>query len=97
MLTQTTWSPQSFGLDKIDATDLKVDGPKESATAISAILRGELGPRRDIVLANTSAALWISGITHSLIDGVARASRAIDSGKAIEILQSLGSRTHSTV
>lgn len=97
MLTQTTWSPITFGLHKIDANHLKVDGPKESAAAITAILNGELGPRRDIVLANTSAALWISGITHSLVDGVDRARRAIDSGKAKEILQSLGKRTHSTI
>ena len=97
MLTQTTWSPESFGLQPIDADELKVDGPKESAAAISAILRGEQGPRRDIVLANTSAALWVSGITHSLIDGVARARQAIDSGKATSILELLGKRTHSIV
>jgi len=97
MLTQTTWNPHSFGLNEIDAAKLKVDGPKESAAAISAILSGEKGPRRDIVLANTSAALWISGKTHSLIDGVARAGQAIDSGKAAEVLQSLGKRTHSMV
>ncbi len=97
MLTQTTWSPQSFGLRAIDVDDLKVAGPKESAATITAILNGEQGPRRDIVLANTSAALWVSGMTHSLIDGVERARRAIDSGKAMQILQSLGARTHSTV
>ncbi len=96
MLTQTTWSPQSFGLAPIQVDDLVVEGPQESAAAIAAILNGERGPRRDIVLANTSAALWVSGITHSLIDGVARAERAIDSGKASEVLRSLSVRTHST-
>jgi anthranilate phosphoribosyltransferase len=95
MLTQTTWNPSSFGLGAIDSDQLKVDGPKESAAAISAILSGEHGARRDIVLANTSAALWISGMTHSLIDGVARARHAIDSGKAAEILKSLGKRSQA--
>ena len=96
MLTQTTWTPQSFGLAMIRVDDLRVDDPKESALAILAILAGEMGPRRDIVLANVSAALWISGMTHSLIDGVARAARAIDSGSAAAILESLAKFSHST-
>ncbi len=97
MLTQTVWTPQSFGLSKINVDDLKVEDPKESAAAIHSILTGEIGPRRDIVLANTAASLWVSGITHSLIDGVARAARAIDSGKAAEVLKLLGERSHSIV
>ena len=97
ILTQTTWTPQSFGLSKINVDDLQVDGPTESAGAIVAILSGEQGPKRDVVLANTSAALWVSGMTHSLIDGVARAKHAIDSGKASAILKSLAERSHSTV
>jgi anthranilate phosphoribosyltransferase len=97
MLTQTVWTPQSFGLSKINVDDLKVDDPKESAATIHSILGGEIGPRRDIVLANTAASLWVSGITHSLIDGVARAAKAIDSGKASEVLKLLGERSHSIV
>ena len=96
-LTQNTWTPQSFGLATIRVDDLRVDNPKESAAAILAILQGERGPRRDIVLANVSAALWVSGMTHSLIDGVARAEQAIDSGRAAAILDSLAKRSHSTV
>lgn len=97
VMTQTTWTPQTFGLSTINVDDLKVEGPKESAEAIHSVLRGVRGPRRDIVLANTSAALWVSGMTHSLMDGVARAERAIESGQAAAILQSLGIRTQSTV
>ena len=97
MLTQTVWTPQSFGLSKINVDDLKVEDPKESAATIQSILGGEVGPRRDIVLANTAASLRVSGITHSLIDGVARAARAIDSGKAAEVLKLLGERSHSIV
>jgi anthranilate phosphoribosyltransferase len=91
MLTQTTWTPESFGLSKINADDLVVDGPVESAAMITRILSGIPGPPRDIVLANAAAALWVSGVTHSLIDGVARSAKAIDSGKATSLLQSLGS------
>jgi len=97
MLTQTTWSPSSFGLPLINVDDLKVEDSKESAAAIMSIFGGEKGPRRDIILANTSAALWVTGMTHSLIDGVARAEQAINSGKASEILQFLGTHSHSNV
>jgi anthranilate phosphoribosyltransferase len=93
MLTQTAWSPSTFGLQPIRIDDLKVEDAKESAQVITSILRGNRGPQRDIVLANTSAALWVSGITHSLIDGVARAAQAIDSGKATNLLSLLGKRT----
>ncbi|MFZ4470957.1 MAG: anthranilate phosphoribosyltransferase, partial [Pirellula sp.] len=95
MLTQTTWTPESFGLSKINIQDLVVDGPVESALAITEILSGIQGPRRDIVLANVSAALWVSGVTHSLIDGTARAALAIDSGEAAGLLKSLGLRSRN--
>lgn len=95
MLTQTVWTPATFGLKPIQIEDLKVDGPAESAQAIREILAGKRGPTRDIVLANTSAALWISGVTHSLLDGVARAEQAIDSGRATAILKELGQRSQS--
>jgi anthranilate phosphoribosyltransferase len=90
MLTRTTWSPSSFGLQGIDVSSLKVENPIESAEVIMQVLDGQKGPCRNIVLANTAAALWISGITHSLIDGVARAEQAIDSGKAKQVLAELG-------
>jgi anthranilate phosphoribosyltransferase len=96
MLTQTVWTPKSFGLPKINIQDLAVDNPTESANAINDVLHGQLGPRRAIVLANTAASLWISGVTHSLIDGVARAEQAIDSGKALAVLKSLGEQSNKT-
>lgn len=95
MLTQTTWSPKSFGLSPIRVDDLKVSGPSESAVTIKNILAGNHGPQRDIVLANSAATLWIAGITHSLIDGVARAAKAIDSGKAALLVSRLAELSNS--
>ena len=95
MLTQTTWSPESFGLNKINADDLIAEGPVESAQVITSILAGKKGPQRDIVLANTAASLWVAGITHSLVDGVARAEKAIDSGNAAKLLKQLRETSHT--
>ena len=97
MLTQTTWTPESFGLSKINAEDLVVEGPAQSAQVILNILKGESGPPRDIVLANAAAALWVAGITHSLMDGVSRAEKAIDSGAAMQILQELRTKSNASV
>lgn len=89
MTTQSRWSPSSFGLPTIRNEDLIVDGPEGSAQVIQAILSGQSGPPRDIVLANASAALWVAGKTHSLIEGVALAAKAIDSGAARSLLSEL--------
>ena len=56
---------------------------------IRSVLGGERGPARDIVLANAAAGLWVSGKTHSLMDGVAIAAKAIDSGAALKLLKDL--------
>ena len=96
MLTQTTWAPESFDLPTSKTEDLVVEGPVESAQAIRSILAGEKGPRRDIVIANAAATLWVSQLTHSLLDGVVRASQAIDSGNAAMILAKLAELSNRT-
>jgi anthranilate phosphoribosyltransferase len=94
MTTQFMWEPKSFGLETINAEDLAVSGPEESAARIRSILQGELGPSRDIVLANAAAGLWVSGKTHSLFEGVELARRAIDRGEALGVLTQLAKLTH---
>lgn len=89
MTTQLQWTPKDFGLSSIRNEDLVVDGPESSARVIQGILEGQRGPARDIVLANVAAALWVCEITHSLLDGVDRAARAIDSGAARAKLKAL--------
>lgn len=95
MTTQMLWTPKDFGLPTIRNEDLVVDGPEESAAVIRGILEGKPGPARDIVLANAAAALWVCERTHSLVDGVARAVAAIDSGAAQAKLKSLIDFSHS--
>ena len=94
-LTQTVWTPKDFGLSQIDNNDLVVDSPSESAEAIRGILHGEKGAKRDIVLANAAATLWIANHTHSLVDGAQRAAKAIDSGAARELLEKLSALSNS--
>lgn len=83
------WDPDDFGLESCSIMELQVESPKESAEIIRGILRGDDGPARRIVLANTAAALLVTGTVSSLLDGVDLAKEAIDSGKALATLTAL--------
>lgn len=89
MTTQIYWDHRSFGLPKIRNEDLLVDGPEQSAQTIKSILLGQPGATRDIVVANAAAGLWVSNRTHSLLEASRLAQEAIDSGKAMQILDRL--------
>ena len=82
-------SPGDFGLQAAPLEKIQVDGIEASAAMIRAVLDGEPGPARDVVLLNAGAALYVSGRVPSHADGVAEAARAIDSGAAAERLRQL--------
>jgi anthranilate phosphoribosyltransferase len=86
MITRRTWTPDDFGLSRVSVADLRVDGPAASAGLIRACLAGKPGPVRDVVLANTAAALLVAGRTATLAEGVTVAARGIDSGAAARLL-----------
>jgi anthranilate phosphoribosyltransferase len=54
----------------------------ENAEIVKAVFAGERGARRDIVVANAAASLFVAGIAPSLREGVPMAAAAIDSGAA---------------
>jgi anthranilate phosphoribosyltransferase len=83
------WSPNDFGLAPCRLDELRVEGPEESAAVIRAVLQGDDGPQRRIVLANVAAALRAAEKAPSLSEGVVLAARAIDSGRALAVLNDL--------
>jgi anthranilate phosphoribosyltransferase len=88
-LTCYDMSPETLGLAPAALETFRVESAQESAAAIRAVLGGERGPRRDIVLANASAAIYVSGIARDVHDGLRRAAAGIDSGEATRVLESL--------
>lgn len=60
--------------------------PEQNAAASRSVLAGELGPRRDLVLLNAGAAIYVGSRAESLAAGVEKAAVAIDSGAAAELL-----------
>ncbi|MFI5028485.1 MAG: anthranilate phosphoribosyltransferase [Solirubrobacterales bacterium] len=81
--------PGQFGLAEADLDDVVGGSPEENAAATRAVLAGEQGPRRDLVLLNAGAAIYVSGVAASLEEGVGTAAEAIDSGEAEILLERL--------
>lgn len=82
-------SAKKFGLKVASKKDLVGGDAKENAKIIKKILKGEKGPKRDIVLLNSAAAFYISGMVKSIKEGIKLAEESIDSGKALNVLENL--------
>ncbi|MGB2599410.1 MAG: anthranilate phosphoribosyltransferase [Candidatus Omnitrophota bacterium] len=82
-------SPNTFGFKRADLNTIKGGTAKENAKTIKNVLTGETGPRRDVVLMNSSVALMAAGKAGSFKEGVRIAARSIDSAKALEKLERL--------
>jgi anthranilate phosphoribosyltransferase len=91
-LTLEHWSPEDFGLSRVPAMALQVAGPAESAARLREFLAGWKGPIRDLILANSAAALRVAegASSISLTEGVDRAAQAVDSGDAGRLLERWG-------
>ncbi len=87
----STWKldPQALGLEPARLVDLQVHGVDEAADAITSVLAGARGARRDIAVLNAAAPLVISGKVSALADALVLAEAAIDSGAARRVLENL--------
>lgn len=80
-------TPEDFGIERCTPEDLKGGDPKENADITILILNGKKGPKRNAVLMNSGAGLYIAGKAASIADGIKLAGEIIDSGKALEKLE----------
>lgn len=81
--------PEAYGFETSDPTSIVGGNAQENARIILAILDGDTGPRRDIVVLNAAAGFVAAGREESLVEGVKRAEAVIDSRKAREKLGAL--------
>jgi anthranilate phosphoribosyltransferase len=94
-LRQFTWQPEDFGIQRTSLEHLKVKNPAESAAVIHAILNGNAGPARDIVVLNAAAGLIVAGKANDPKQAALTAAHAIDSGAARRQLAELVKRSHA--
>jgi len=81
--------PEDFGMPRASIADLRGGDREQNAQIIRALLEGEPGPRRDIVLMNAAAALVAGGRARDLKEGVGLAASSIDGGGARGKLEAL--------
>ncbi len=84
-----TLTPQHAGLNPAPVAALAGGNASENARLVEAILGGEQGARRDVVLLNAAAALMIAGLATDFPSGVRRGADAIDSGAGLRLLSLL--------
>lgn len=90
VVTTYTLSPGDVGLQTANLNELKGgETSEEAAEQLTAILAGEKGAKRDMVLLNSGAALMAAGLCENINKGVELAAEIIDSGKALEKLTTL--------
>lgn len=82
-----TVAPEDFGFERCRKSDLVGGDPSENAEITRGILKGEQGHKRNAVLMNAGAALYIAGKAESMADGIKLAAELIDSGRAYETLE----------
>ena len=82
--------PEEVGLTRCTLDDLRGGEGAENAKITRAILDGsERGAKRDVVLLNAGATLYIGGLADSIKDGIEKAKESIDSGKAAQVLEKM--------
>ncbi|SIR30486.1 anthranilate phosphoribosyltransferase [Haladaptatus litoreus] len=86
-INEYTLTPEDLGVGRYDVSAVSGGTPKQNARDLRGIVEGTVGgAKRDIILANAGAAVYVSGRASSLEDGVEQAEQAIDSGSAAEKL-----------
>lgn len=87
--------PGDFGFEKCLKEDLVGGDPKENAQITLDILKGQKGPKRNAVVLNSAAGLYVAGAVESINEGVKLAEEIIDSGKALKQLEQFIEFTNS--
>ncbi len=88
-VTISTITPEEFGITRCSMADLRGGDATANADIVRSVLRGEKGPKRDVILLNSAFGLMVAGRTSTVQGGMLLAAEAIDSGKAMAQLEQL--------
>ena len=90
-------NPEDYGMKLTSKDELVGGDSKENAKIILSILNGDRGPKRDIVVLNAAAALYVGKAAEDIQAGIAMAEELIDSGKALDKLNELREYSDSMI
>lgn len=89
--------PKDFGIPLAEKNELSGGEPEENAEIILKILKGETGARRNMVLMNAGAAIYVGKKADSLKEGIEKAKEVIDTGLALKKLNDFAEFTQEVV
>jgi anthranilate phosphoribosyltransferase len=81
--------PEDFAMQRADLSSIKAADADASLAMIKSVFNNEAGPARDIICLNAGAAIYVSGLTTSLAEGVEKARQVIADGSAQKKLDAL--------
>lgn len=81
--------PEDFGMTRVPPEALLGGNVRQNAEVVTAVLQGQKGPKRDLVVLNVAAAFWGYGLDDTMQKGIDRACRLIDSGAALDKFEAL--------
>jgi anthranilate phosphoribosyltransferase len=87
------YEPGEFGLAPVELDEVAAGTPQQNAAVTRAVFDGVKGPKRDLVLLNAGAGIYLGGRAESFEGGVADAAEAVDSGAARDLLDRLVAKT----
>jgi anthranilate phosphoribosyltransferase len=93
-ITTYTIQPADFGLDIADLKTIQVENAEASKAMMLDVLNGSQGSHRNITILNAGAAIYISGISSTLKEGIEKAASVIDQGLALKKLEALKVASH---
>jgi len=93
-ITTYTIQPTDFGLDLADLKTIQVENADASKAMMLDVLNGSQGSHRNITILNAGAAIYVSGITSTLKEGIEKAISVIDQGLALKKLEALKVASH---
>lgn len=89
--------PQDFDLEPATLEDLRGGTAAHNGTRLRAVLAGEKGAQRDIIILNAAAALVVADLAEDMTMGLTLAERSIDSGAAFAVLENLVATSQALV
>lgn len=90
-------TPEEYGIKRAEKADLLGGDALENANIVLSVLSGDLGPKRDIVVLNSAAALYVGKIVRSIKEGVKMSENIIDMGLALKKLGELTEFTQKSI
>ena len=88
-ITEYQIKPEDFGLQTAPIETIQVHDAEHAKAMLMSVLKNQIGPARDIVLLNAGAAVYVSGVADTLKQGIEKAHRSIETGAALNKLQTL--------